>query len=82
MPPLSQFMRFDVGPIVDRGGDPRPAIMERINNLAIDEGLLIQAPFLPSPLIEMLGAMGYAAKIEPGREGAWLVYFWNADFKG
>jgi hypothetical protein len=79
MPPLSRFKRFNVGPVIDRGEDPRPAIMERIQNLAFDEGLLINAPFLPSPLIEMLGAIGFAAKVEPGNDGAWLVYFWKAD---
>ena len=79
MPPLSRFKRFDVEPILANGEDARVAILERIRSLGGDEGLLLRAPFLPAPLIEMLGGMGYASKVEPGGSGAWLVYFWIAE---
>lgn len=79
MPPLSRFKRFDVEPLLEKGEDALSAILKRIRALAGDEGLLVRAPFLPSPLIEMLGGMGYASKVEPGGGGAWLVYFWRAE---
>ena len=79
MPPLSQFKRLDVEPLLEKGEDPRAMILGRIGALADDEGLLVRAPFLPSPLIEMLGGMGFASKVEPGGGGEWWVYFWIAE---
>lgn len=79
MPPLSRFNRFDVEPLLEKGEDARAAIFQRIRALGANEGLLVRAPFLPSPLIEMLGGMGFASKVEPGGNGVWLVYFWIAE---
>lgn len=81
MPPLSRFKRFDVEPLLEKGEDARVAILKRIRALAGDDGLLVRAPLLPAPLIEMLGGMGYASKVEPGGAGEWLVYIWIAEEK-
>lgn len=53
--------------------------MQRVHALGANDGLLLSVPFLPSPLIEMLGGMGFASKIEPGLNGVWHVYFWLSD---
>ena len=76
MLPLSQFKRFDVRPLLRRGDDPLSEILKRVQSLAADEGLIIVAPFLPSPLIELLGSQGFASKIERAEAGSWIVYFW------
>ena len=52
MPPLNQFKRFDVRDLIRRGGEPFPEIHKRVNALKPDEGLIVVAPFLPSPLVE------------------------------
>lgn len=77
MPPLSQFKRFDVRPLLQRGEEPRTQILQRVQTLKPDEGLIIVAPFLPSPLIELLGSQGFASKIERGQGANWIVYFWH-----
>ena len=77
MPPLSKFKRLDVRPLLQRGTDPLPGILEGVQALGSEEGLIITAPFLPSPLIELLGSQGFASKIEHGESGAWFVYFWR-----
>ena len=77
MPPLSRFKRFDVRPLLKRGAEPLPEILQRVQALDPDEGLIIIAPFLPSPLIELLGSQGFASKIERGESGRWIVYFWQ-----
>ena len=64
MPPLSKFKRFDVRPVLKRGAEPLPEILKRVQALKPDEGLIIIAPFLPSPLIEKLGSEGFASRIE------------------
>lgn len=78
MPPLSKFKRFDVRPLLKRGAEPLTEILNRVQTLKPDEGLIIIAPFLPSPLIELLGSQGFASKVERGESGSWIVYFWRA----
>lgn len=77
MPPVSQFKRFDVRDLIQNGVEPFPEIQRRVGKLKPDEGLIIVAPFLPSPLIEMLGAQGFKSKLERGTGAAWMIYFWR-----
>ncbi len=79
MPPLSQFKRFDVRELIGRGVEPLPEILERAGQLQPTEGLIIVAPFLPSPLIERLGADGFVSKVERGQGADWIIYFWRED---
>ncbi len=77
MPPLSQFKRFDVRELIRRGVEPFPQIRQRVSKLRPEEGLIIVAPFLPSPLIEKLSSEGFASKVERGTGADWMVYFWR-----
>jgi hypothetical protein len=77
MPPLSKFKRFDVRPLLKRGEEPLSQILRRVQGLGPEEGILIIAPFLPSPLIELLGSQGFASKVERGDGASWIVYFWR-----
>lgn len=78
MPPISKFKRLDVRPRLARGEEPFPVIRGRVDALKMDEGLILIAPFLPSPLIEKLGSEGFESKCERGAAGEWIVYFWRA----
>jgi len=77
MPPLSRFKKFDVRPLLEKGREPLPEILKRILALKPEEGLIVVAPFLPSPLIERLGSEGFEFKVEPAQGGPWIVYFWR-----
>jgi hypothetical protein len=77
MPAIQQFKRFDVRPLLKRGEEPLPQILKRVQALRHDEGIIIIAPFLPSPLIELLGSQGFQSKVERGEPGSWIVYFWR-----
>jgi hypothetical protein len=77
MPPISQFKRFDVRDLIRRGIEPFPEIRQRVDRVNAGEGLLVIAPFLPSPLIEKLNSEGFASKVERGAGGDWVVYFWR-----
>ena len=77
MPPLNKFKRFDVREMIRDGIEPFPFIREQVGKLKPDEGVIIVAPFLPSPLIEKLGSEGFASKVERGSGADWLVYFWR-----
>ncbi|MBK7997334.1 MAG: DUF2249 domain-containing protein [Verrucomicrobia bacterium] len=77
MLPMTQFKRFDVRDLLRDGIEPLPEIRKRVKALADNEGLIIVAPFLPSPLIELLGSEGFRSKVERGDAGSWIVYFWR-----
>lgn len=77
MLPLNKFKRFDVREMIRSGIEPFPEIFKRVNALRADEGLIVVAPFLPSPLVERLGAEGFSSKVERGQGTDWLVYFWR-----
>jgi uncharacterized protein (DUF2249 family) len=77
MPPINQFKRFDVRDLLARGVEPFPEIRRRVDALKAGEGLIVLAPFLPSPLVEKLSGEGFTSKIERGRGADWLVYFWR-----
>jgi hypothetical protein len=76
-PPMNRFKRFDVREVLSRGMEPFPEIRRRVDALKPDEGLVVVAPFLPSPLIELLGGEGFASKVERGAGSDWIVYFWR-----
>jgi hypothetical protein len=57
--------------------EPFAAISAKVNSLAVGEGLIVIAPFLPSPLVERLTSEGLATKVERGQGADWLVYFWR-----
>lgn len=77
MPPLNQFKRFDARDLIRRGVEPFPEICKRVDALKPDEGLIVVAPFLPSPLVEKLTGEGFASKVERGAGADWIVYFWR-----
>jgi hypothetical protein len=77
MPPLNRFKRFDVRELLRNGTEPFSEILKRVTALKADEGLIVIAPFLPSPLVERLASEGFASKVERGRGSDWMVYFWR-----
>ncbi len=78
MPPINKFKRFDVRDLLARGVEPFPEIHQRVSALKPDEGLIVVAPFLPSPLVEKLTGEGFSSKVERGSGPDWMIYFWRA----
>ncbi len=74
---LNQFKRFDVRDLIRRGVEPFPEIRKRVDALKPEEGLIIVAPFLPSPLVEKLRSEGFESKVERGAGADWIIYFWR-----
>jgi hypothetical protein len=77
MPPIQKFKRFDVRDLLARGVEPFPEIRQRVDALKAGDGLIVVAPFLPSPLVEKLTGDGFSSKVERGNGADWLVYFWR-----
>lgn len=72
-----KFKTLDVRPMLAKGIEPFSRIRESIAALKPDEGLLVIAPFLPSPLIEKLGIEGFESRVERQVGGGWTVHFWR-----
>ncbi len=77
MPPMASFKRLDVRPMLLRGEEPLPEILARAQALSPGDGLIIIAPFIPSPLIDLLAGEGFQVKLERGDAGSWIVYLWR-----
>ena len=71
------FKNFDVRPLLARGEEPFPLIRARVDGLKAGEGVIVIAPFLPAPLVEMLKSEGFAATMEHRPDGSWAVSFWR-----
>jgi hypothetical protein len=72
-----QFRRLDVCPLLARGEEPFTAIRTAVDSLGSAEGLLVVAPFLPAPLVEMLRSEGFETQVEPTSRGRWVVRVWR-----
>src|SRR5438270_162692 len=66
MPPLNRFKRCDVREMIRGGTEPLPFIREQVSKLKPEDGIIIVAPFLPSPLVEKLSGEGFASTVELG----------------
>ncbi len=73
MPPT--IITVDVRETIRSGQEPFPRIMEAVGRLREGEQLRILAPFEPRPLIGVLGAQGFTAKITPLDGGDFEIIF-------
>jgi hypothetical protein len=81
-PAFIDFQRVDVRPMLARGIEPLAVIRQRVAALGQSQGLVVIAPFLPSPLVELMRGEGFESKIEPADGGDWIVYFWHKSPEG
>lgn len=70
-----KFKKFDVRRLLASGVEPLAEIRKRVDALRTNEGITIVAPFLPSPLIEMLASEGFRSRVKDQPGGAWVVHF-------
>lgn len=72
-----KYRTIDVRPLMARGEEPFQPIMAAVAAIKPGEGLIVIAPFLPSPLIERMHAGGYHARPERLTDGSWQTFFWK-----
>ena len=78
---MTKFKILDIRPLIAKGDEPFSTIRNQIDRLRPGEGLSVLAPFLPSPLIEMLTGEGFRARVEHHKSG-WITHFWRDDQSG
>ena len=69
------IITLDVRDEIRAGREPFPRIMQAVGRLRDGEQLRIVAPFEPRPLIGVLAAQGFTAKITPLDGGDFEVIF-------
>ena len=72
-----KFKTLDVRPNLARGEEPFALIRSRVDALTAGEGVIIIAPFMPAPLIELLKSEGFQSTAEHRQDGGWTVNFWR-----
>lgn len=77
MPRPVLFKLIDVQKLRDAGEEPFPVIRKQVDALESNQGLEIIAPFIPSPLIELLGSEGFLYSMEHEPNGSWVTRFWR-----
>ena len=71
----STIITLDVREEIRGGREPFPRIMEAVGRLRDGEQLRILAPFEPRPLIGVLAAQGFTARITPLDAGDFEIIF-------
>jgi len=72
-----KFKTLDVRPHLARGEEPLPLIRAQVQALTAGQGIVVVAPFMPAPLIEMLKSEGFKSTMEHRTDGSWAVKFWR-----
>jgi len=75
--PASRQVRLDVREDIERNEEPFARIMAVVKTLQADQALVLQAPFEPIPLYEVLGRRGLRHWTEPAAPGDWIVWFYR-----
>jgi uncharacterized protein (DUF2249 family) len=71
------FKKVDVRKLMKEGIEPLPHIRKSVDSLKRGQGLAVVAPFLPSPLIELLKSEKFETRAERSQDGSWTTYFWR-----
>lgn len=72
-----KFKTFDVRPLLAKGEEPFALIRQKVDALAAGQGVTLIAPFMPTPLIELLKSEGFESSLERRADGGWAVSFWR-----
>lgn len=72
-----RYKRIDASGLLARGQEPCDTVRAAADSLQEGEGLELHSPFLPSPLIERMKALGYQARPERLSDGSWITHFFK-----
>lgn len=77
MRPIESHHRLDVRRLLRDGVEPFPMVLAALRALPTGAALTLVAPFLPSPLIELLEGEGFLSRIERGKGSDWWITVWH-----
>jgi uncharacterized protein (DUF2249 family) len=74
----NSIITLDVREDIRNGREPFTKIMQAVDLLTPDQGLLLTAPFEPVPLLHVLARRGFTHRIEKGAGDEWQILFTRA----
>ena len=74
----ARVVPLDVREDLRRGEEPFAKIMKKIKSLQPDQVLLLNVPFEPIPLYEVVRPMGFSGWAQPDGPEDWQVYFYRS----
>ncbi len=77
MRPPEIHRHLDLRRLLQDGVEPFPIVLDAARAIPTGLGLVVVAPFLPSPLIELLMSEGFLSRVERGHGTDWVVTFWR-----
>ncbi|RDL48417.1 hypothetical protein BLJAPNOD_04692 [Ensifer sp. M14] len=69
------YKEFDVRPILADGREPFQAIMAAVDSLGTGQGLILLAPFRPSPLFSVMERKGFSHQVFELEGGDFKIQF-------
>lgn len=73
----AEWVALDVRSVLAGGTDPLQLIQQTIRSLTPNQGLALTAPFVPAPLIQLLGKQGFAAHSHRYAPDEVTTWFWR-----
>lgn len=73
----AEWVALDVRSVLAGGTDPLQLIQQTIRNLSPTQGLALTAPFVPAPLVQLLGKQGFAAHSHRYAPDEVTTWFWR-----
>lgn len=73
----SEWVALDVRSVLAGGKDPLQLIQQTICSLTPNQGLALTAPFVPAPLIQLLGKQGFVSHSQRYAPDEVTTWFWR-----
>lgn len=73
----AEWVALDVRSVLAGGTDPLQLIQQTIRSLTPNQGLALTAPFVPAPLIQLLGKQGFASHSHRYAPDEVTTWFWR-----
>ena len=68
-------VRFDATPIMNTGRNPMQEILKNLGEIDQEQIFLLITPFIPAPIIELIGKKGYAHYCRKLEEEVFYTFF-------
>ncbi len=69
------FKSLNTKPMLEAGEHPIAIVIEDLKRLPDDQVYMVEAPFIPAPLIEKASSIGFAYWVEKKDENSWNIWF-------
>ena len=70
-------VRFDATPVINAGQNPMQEILNKLDKISQEEIFMLITPFIPAPIIELIGKKGYVHYCVKKNDEVFHTYFFQ-----